>query len=145
MAIYSDKSSTTKQVSIVTRKKNFSDLDMSLTKHPIRKDITPLKDDNALKNAVKNLVLTNFYERPFQHDKGANLRGLLFEPADAFTRFELENQIKDVLELYEPRIVTTNVNVRNDARANAWRVSIAYTIKGINVQSNVNLPLRRLR
>ena len=54
MAIYSDKSSTTKQVSIVTRKKNFSDLDMSLTKHPIRKDITPLKDDNAVKNAVKN-------------------------------------------------------------------------------------------
>ncbi len=145
MAIYSDKSSTTEQVSVVTRKKSFSDLDMSLTKHPIRKDITPLKDDNAIKNAVKNLILTNFFERPFQHDKGANLRGLLFEPADPFTRFELENAIKDVLELYEPRIIATRVKVKNDARVNTWRVSISYTIKGINVQSSVNLPLRRLR
>lgn len=145
MAIYSDKSSTTEQVSVVTRKKSFSDLDMSLTKHPIRKDITPLKDDNAIKNAVKNLILTNFFERPFQHDKGANLRGLLFEPADPFTRFELENAIKDVLELYEPRIIATRVKVKNDDRVNTWRVSIAYTIKGINVQSSVNLPLRRLR
>lgn len=145
MAIYSDKSSTTKQVSIVTRKKSFSDLDMSLTKHPIRKDITPLKDDNAVKNAVKNLILTNFFERPFQHDKGANLRGLLFEPADPFTRFELESQIKEVLNLYEPRIEATSVSVRDDARNNLWRVSISYIIKGINIQSNVNLPLRRLR
>jgi len=145
MAIYSDKSSTTEQVSIVTRKKSFSDLDMSLTKHPIRKDITPLKDDNAVKNAVKNLILTNFFERPFQHDKGANLRGLLFEPADPFTRFELESQIKEVLNLYEPRIEATSVSVRDDARNNLWRVSISYIIKGINIQSNVNLPLRRLR
>jgi len=73
------------QARIVSKKKPWSDLDLSLKIHPIRKDIIPLKDDAAIKNAVKNLLISNFYERPFQDDLGANLRGLLYEPADVIT------------------------------------------------------------
>ena len=77
------------QARIVSRKKPWRDLDLSLKIHPIRKDIIPLKDDAAIKNAVKNLLISNFFERPFQPTLGANLRGLLFEPADAITKLDL--------------------------------------------------------
>ena len=74
------------EASIVSRKKGYRDLDLSLKRHPLTGKINTLKDDAAVKNAVKNLVLTNFFERPFQPSLGANLRGLLFEPADGVTR-----------------------------------------------------------
>ena len=62
---------------VVAQKKPFRDLDLSLAIHPIRKDIIPLKDDRAIVNAVRNLLITNFNERPFQPTKGANLRGIV--------------------------------------------------------------------
>ena len=103
MAIATDKSVESVPVSTVSRRKGWADLDLSLKKHPIQKDIIPLKDDKAIRNAVKNLVLTNFYERPFQHSKGANLQGLLFEPADMITAYEIKESIK-VLQMAETQL-----------------------------------------
>ena len=112
MANYTgDKTAGTGKVSTVSRKKGWADLNLSLVPHPIRKDIVPLRDDAAIKNAVKNLVLTNFYERPFQPEKAANLRGLLFEPADGITKYELSDGIRSVLEDYEPRIKVQHIQV----------------------------------
>ena len=54
------------QARVVSRKKPHRDLDLSLKIHPIRKDIIPLKDDAAVKNAVKNLLITNFYKRKYK-------------------------------------------------------------------------------
>ena len=67
------RSSKGSRISRVARKVEFRDLDLTLKLHPIRNDIVPLKDDNAVRNALKNLVLTNFFERPFQPSLGANL------------------------------------------------------------------------
>ena len=69
-------------VSVTSATKGFSDLNLQMIPHPQKRDIIPLKDNAAVKNAVRNLLLTNFFERPFQPTVGANLRGLLFEPAD---------------------------------------------------------------
>ena len=145
MAIATDKTVETVPVSIVSRKKGWSDLDLSLKRHPLQKDILPLKDDNAIKNAVKNLVLTNFYERPFQHSKGGNLQGLLFEPADAITALELKENVKDVLAYHESRISVKNVQVLNDIDKNGWRLNIFFYIKNINITTNVEVLLRRTR
>ena len=130
--------------STVSRVKGYSDLDLSLTLHPIRKDIVPLKDDQALKNSVKNLILTNFYERPFQFELGANLRGLLFEPADAITELALEDNIKRVLKK-EPRIKTTEVEVVDLADQNSYRISVKFLIKQFDSSSSIEIVLRRLR
>ena len=94
---------------IVSRKKPHRDLDLSLKIHPIRKDIIPLKDDNAIKNALKNLLVSNFYDRPFASDKGANLKGLLFEPADVFTKISLRKNITNVIKKYEPRVLIRKI------------------------------------
>ena len=118
------------KVSIVSRKKAHSDLNLKLTRHPIRKDIIPLKDDAAIKNAIKNLLLTNFFERPFQPAKGANLRGLLFEPADAITKYELSSNIRDCIEDFEPRVENVTVAVDPNPEVNSFDVTVIFDIIG---------------
>ena len=145
MANISDKSGAVNAVSVVTRKKPWADLDLALSLHPIRKDIIPLKDDAAIKNAVKNLILTNIYERPFQPQLACNLRGLLFEPADAITRVSLRDKIQDVIRHYVPRVSINYINIKNDSNRNAWNVTINFKIKEFNTNTNVQIGLERLR
>ena len=145
MAIATDKTVETVPVSIVSRKKGWSDLDLSLKRHPLQKDILPLKDDNAIKNAVKNLVLTNFYERPFQHSKGGNLQGLLFEPIEASSAITLEVIIRDMLNTYEPRISVISVNVAAIEERNYYDINITFSIINTEVETAVEFFLERLR
>ena len=70
--------------------RSFKDLDLNFTIHPIRKDINTHKNEYAIINSVKNLVLTNHYERPFQPEIGSNIRRLLFENVDAITAAQIE-------------------------------------------------------
>jgi len=115
-----------------------------LTLHPIRKDIIPLKDDAAIKNAVKHLILTNFFERPFQPSLGANLRGLLFEPADTITELAMEDGIKIALK-NEPRIKVIGVSVEDISDRNAYRITAKFYIKEYDQPATVEIVLRRLR
>lgn len=132
------------KASTVSRSKGYSDLDLRLTRHKIRKDIVPLRDDQAVKNSIKNLILTNFFERPFQPGVGANLRGLLFEPADAITELALEDNIKRCLKL-EPRADIIFVEVTNIEDRNAYRVTVKFNIKQFDQSAEVEIVLRRLR
>ena len=79
---FSDYNTSGKKASVVSSGRLYSDLDLSLTLHPIFHDIMPLTDTDAVINAVRNLISTNFHERPFQPVLGSNLSNLLFEPAD---------------------------------------------------------------
>ncbi len=145
--IQSDKSITgnLQKAKITANKKGYKDLDLSLKIHPIRKDIIPLKDDNAIKNAIKNLLVSNFYERPFSVDKGANLRGLLFEPNDALTRIELRENIAQCIKKYEPRVITKFVKIIDDGDNNAYRITVGFKIKEYGTNGSVEIVLRRLR
>ena len=133
------------QARIVSKKKPWRDLDLSLKIHPIRKDIIPLKDDAAIKNAVKNLLVTNFFERPFQPTLGANLRGLLFEPADAITKLDLKQGIRRVLDTHEPRIKVLSINVFDESENNSYRITVKFLIKEYDTAESVEIILRRLR
>jgi|TARA_B110000908_G_C10263899_1_gene461773 phage baseplate assembly protein W len=145
-AILSDRSVSGKvsKASTVARTKGYSDLDLKLTLHKIRKDIIPLRDDQAVKNSIRNLILTNFHERPFQAQTGANLRGLLFEPADAITELALEDNIRRVLK-DEPRVRPVFVEVTDLADLNAYRITVKFLIKQLDSTAEVEIVLRRLR
>jgi len=146
MANYSgDKTASSGPISVVSRKKGWADLNLSLTPHPIRKDIIPLKDDAAIKNAVKNLILTNFFERPFQPEKAGNLRGLLFEPADGITKYELSDGVRRVLEDYEPRIKVQHVGIVDEGEINSYTITVYFEIINLNTTSTVEIVLQRLR
>ena len=130
---------------VTARKVGFRDLDLSLIVNPRTKDIRPLKDDVAIKNAVKNLLVTNFYERPFGHSKGANLRGLLFEPADNITIIELKQGIQDVIRNHEPRVEIRNIFIKDLSDRNAYNIILSYRIKEFDSLQEVEIVLRRLR
>lgn len=130
---------------VVARKKQHRDLDLSLKIHPIRKDIIPLKDDNAIKNALRNLLVSNFYDRPFSRDKGANLKGLLFEPADVFTRITMRKNLESVIRKYEPRVSIRSINIIDNADTNSYRINVNFKIKEDNTNESVSIVLRRLK
>jgi phage baseplate assembly protein W len=141
MSILSDSS----KQSLVARKRGWADLDLALTLHPIRKDIIPLRDTAAIKNAVRNLLQSNFYERPFQSTCGANLRGLLFEPNDVITRIVMREGIKEVLAVYEPRIRLHALYIDETAQGNGFKITVVFRIKENSQPQEVELVLRRLR
>ena len=145
--IQSDKSiaGDLQKAKITARRKGFRDLDLSLIVNPRTKDIVPLRDDVAIKNAVRNLLTTNFYERPFGHSKGANLRGLLFEPADNITIIEIKQNIQDVLQKHEPRVDIQSIVVKDLSDRNAYNIILQYRIKEFDSLQEVEIVLRRLR
>lgn len=145
--IQSDKriSGSLEQAGVVAKKKAWRDLDLGLKPHPVRKDITTLKDDAAIKNAVRNLLVTNHFERPFQPELGANLKGFLFEPADAITRINMKNRIAQTLKKHEPRIEVQDVDVIDRADQNAYDITVRFRIKQYDTTDTVQILLRRLK
>ena len=94
--------------------RKFSDIDLNFTRNTITSDIIKVEDVIAVKRSVKNLVQTNFYERPFQPELGCGVRELLFENFTPMTKVFLEKKIQEVLLNYEPRIDLQSVKVDDD-------------------------------
>jgi hypothetical protein len=128
-----------------TLTKLYSDLDFSFTKTPGRNDIALSYDDMAVVRAVRYLLLTKHYERPFQPNLGSNVQRLLFEPATPLTVSSLKTEIETVIKNHEPRVRLVQIIVEEDVDNNSYSVSIEFYI-GNNVQTTqVNLTLERTR
>jgi len=124
----------------------YSDLDLrDPFISPFSKDVIPVTDIMAVKNSVRNLVLTNFYETPFDPFKGSNARGLLFENANTYTAIAINKEITRVLIQYEPRVNVTSVDVIDQSDVNAYLVTINFNVIALNTQAALNFYLERLR
>jgi len=123
----------------------FADLALPFNLHPNTRDIRPITDLNAIRSAVKNLVLTNFGERPFHPEIGGNVTGLLFETADFFTANAMRGEIQRVLYRFEPRIENVVVQVFDDMDRNAFKVNIGFNITDSSVEQEVSFYLTRIR
>lgn len=124
--------------------KAYSDLDMALTMHPAYFDISPLKDIEAVKNSVRNLLLTNKGDRPFQPNVGSDLTAALFENMNPFTIESLRMKVKDMLHSYEPRVNDVGVKIEDDDFS-GLHVSVTFNIIGISNNETVDFYLERLR
>jgi phage baseplate assembly protein W len=128
-----------------TLTKLYSDLDFSFTKTPGRNDIALSYDDMAVVRAVRYLLLTKHYERPFQPNLGSGIEQLLFEPISPITAASLKSEIESVIRNHEPRVNLVQVTIDEDIDRNAYSISIEFYI-GNNVQTTtVNLILERTR
>jgi phage baseplate assembly protein W len=128
----------------VTKKRDFSDLPLIAILHPNKKDLLPLKGNAAIKQAVKNLVLTNFGERPFQPFFGGNVVAHLFENTDNFTKRSIIDAIQRVL-VKEPRITVSSIAVDFRPDNNTLAVTITFNIVGVNEIETVEISLNRTR
>lgn len=125
--------------------KIYSDIDLTFKALPVTKDLALRYDDQAVIASVRNLLLTNFYERPFQPTVGSNLTGLLFEPATNVTSSILADEIQNVIRNYEPRAQVSNINVQLSTDSNGFNVFLTFFIGNNTTPTNVNLFLQRSR
>ena len=125
--------------------RDFKDLDLNFTIHPVRKDINRVIGPMAVVNSIKNLILTNYYERPFQPDVGSNVRRLLFENLDNITAITLKNEIERTILNYEPRAQVKDINVKADFDNNGFKVYLEFFIVNQTQPIIINFLLERIR
>ena len=123
--------------------RGFKDLAISFKANPSTGDFGVVKNENAIKQSVRNLILTMYGERPFQDEIGSRLRELLFEPWDPFSVDSMKGEIYNCLARLEPRIEVTRIDLRDDSDVNSIQVAIDYTIVGQEVQQAVDFLLER--
>ena len=129
----------------VLAERTFKDLDLNFTVHPIKKDVNKHVNEYAVINSVKNLVSTNFYEKPFRPEIGSGIRSLLFENIDPIISARLERAIVETITNYEPRVSISGIRATANPDENLYSVSMTFFI--INNPSPVTIDffLERIR
>jgi len=123
----------------------FSDFLNDLTPHPITKDVSRYRNEQSIKQAVKNLVLTNYNERPFQPNIGSSVYRSLFEPNDAFLEEDIIDSVTRTIESNEPRVSLVNVEVLPSPDENTILINILFFIINNTEPQSLDLVLRRVR
>ena len=134
----------------VTNKSNksvrtFKDLNLDFTRNTVTNDVVKIEDVEAIKRSVRNLVNTNFYERPFHPELGCGARQLLFEPFTPVTSIFLRRKVEEVITNYEPRVRLDQVIVTESPDRNAIEVRVVFYCMNIANPVTVLTTLQRIR
>lgn len=124
--------------------RQFIDLDAAFSFNPRTRDVAVKVDDNAIRGALRNLIHTRHYERPFAPDLGCQIHNLLFENGDPLTLILAERTILNAITKYEPRVEVLNINV-NFKDANDLYISIEYKIRNTEQVSVFTTTFTRVR
>ena len=111
--------------------KSFRDFSLTFEKNAVTNDVLSLKNEAAIKASVKNIIMYNFFEKPFDPMFGGNVVGLLFENASPTQAADLESRIADAINIHEPRVAHLETKALWTEDRNKLDVSIRYVILGI--------------
>ena len=125
------------------RSRSFKDFSVNFARNPFTDDLSVVHNDNSIKQAVKNIILTSPGEKPFQPLVGSSVNRLLFEPLDAFTADAVAEEIRTTINQYEPRVKLTKVNVTPIFEGNKLNVSLEYKIVGLPIVETIEFVLQR--
>jgi len=129
-----------------TRNKDFfSDFESNLERIPGREDIARRVNENAVRDSIRNLVMTDRGERLFQPDIGCDIRGSLFENIDQNTILILKENIKSTIKQYEPRCVVQDVIVNANIDRHEVFVKIIFSVINTNRNLSLTIDLSRVR
>ncbi len=123
----------------------FSDFTRNLEQIPGRKDTSRVINENAVKESIRNLILTDRGERLMQPNIGCDIRGSLFENIDQSTMLILEQNIKSTIRTYEPRCNLRSVEVQANTETNELRVKIVFSVINTTTTSSLTIDLNRVR
>ena len=129
---------------LTSRTKTSKDIDLSFTKK-LSGDVFKKEDAAAVKQAVKNLLMTNFSEKPFLPRFGGNLNSLLFALNTDIDDEDLEEQIINAIEIYEPRAKVTNITSNLNDDDHQIKVTVTFRVINTNETVTTNIDLTRLR
>ena len=123
---------------------NYSDLDLNFTIHPVTHDISKKVGDEAIKRSIRNLVLTNFWDRPFRSHIGSNVPKMLFENINSTTARLIAQNIEDVIKNFEPRASLLKVDV-SVSDSNELQIDIQFTTLNSLLPLTTTIFLERVR
>ncbi|MDC3266477.1 GPW/gp25 family protein [bacterium] len=129
-----------------TRKNaRYSDISIAFGLNPFNEDVVRVVNIDAIKRSVKNLVLTDKYERLLDPDIGGNVRRTLFEPMTPLTEGVLQDYIIEVIENYEPRCLLESVDVQANYDTNSYSVTIRFRANASENVQTLDFLLERVR
>jgi len=123
----------------------YRDLGLSFIPHPVTKNVAVLKNEDAIKRAIRNLILTNQGEQVFNELYGGNISALLFENFTPITELDIKSNITDTIKTYEPRATVRGVEVIPNADANAIKINVVFSINDNPELSQLTFTVERVR
>lgn len=128
-----------------SRVRKYIDIDLSFSVKPTSGEIYKKTDAAAVKQAIKTLVLTNSFEKPFRPDFGGDIRGQLFELADYGQDDIIKDDITSTIERYEPRAEVLDVLVNSQPDRNSISITIKFKVVNTSEEVELTTSLARLR
>jgi phage baseplate assembly protein W len=125
--------------------RTYKDLDLNFTAHPVTKDVVKRTGNAAIIGALRNLILTNLYEKPFQPTFGSRIRNLLFEDISFITANMLQSEIQSVIQNFEPRVSVDAIRVEAQPEENRYAVTLRFYINNLQNPVTINLFLEKVR
>ena len=110
--------------------KAFKDINLSFKRHPVTNDVVAIRDEDAIKRSVKNIVFTTLGEKPFVPQFGSVVNESLFDLTTGYDSITLEDEIKNVLYRFEPRIDNVKIDISIYPDSNEVNATIQYDIVG---------------
>ena len=129
----------------LTNEVRFSDLSIAFTPHPVTGRPVVKKNAQAVISALKNLILTNQFERPYEPGFGSNIRNRLFENFDPVEAINLEEDIRLAIENFEPRVEINEIKVISSPDTNTVSVNISFFIVNQADPEELQLDIERVR
>ena len=141
MAVYDSQT----QSKSTRNSRRFRDIDLDFNRNTVTNDVNVVEDIIAIKRSVRNLVQTNFYERPFHPELGCGVRGLLFENFTPLTGIFIKRKVEEVITNYEPRARLSQVAVNEQPDRNGIQVTVYFYVMNIPEPVSVTTLLQRIR
>jgi len=123
----------------------YKDLDLNFRAHPITKDVVKRTGNASIVGALRNLLLTNLFEKPFQPNFGSRVRGLLFEDVSFVTANLLQSEISDTIARYEPRVTVDAIRVQANPEQNRYDITLRFYTNNLQAPVTVNFFLEKVR
>ena len=109
----------------------FKDINLSFKRHPVTNDLVVIKNEDAIKKSVRNIIFTILGEKPYVPLFGTSVNNSLFELSNPLVHIRISDEISSTLLNYEPRINNIQVNVSNYPDSNEMNATIQYDIIGM--------------
>ncbi len=125
--------------------KVFSDIRADMASHPVSDDLLLHNNEASIETSIKNLLLTDRYERLMQPRIGSDLKAMLFENFSAQTERRLADAIRETIENYEPRCNLMDVMIEGDPDRNQYLAVIEYAVRSSESPQSFSIILDRVR
>ena len=109
----------------------FKDINLSFKRHPVTNDVVTIRNEDAIKRSVKNIIFTILGEKPFEPNFGSVINESLFDLNTNLSEIRVSDEIRSSLLIYEPRIDNVDVNVTIEPDTNEMNCTVQYDITGI--------------